>query len=113
MPNGYDRAFIELTIACAAYHERFGGWPTAAHLDPFWVKALADLFDWEAFEELTRRLSLSTDSETRAAFVLIGSEGTLNYHDVSNYRELNEGGYMDAARAWLEVEPRERRKGEY
>jgi hypothetical protein len=112
MPNGYDRAYIELTIACAAYRERFGTWPTSAFLDPMTLKNLADLFDYPGFHELAQRLRLNTDLE-EVAFYALGEAGSLHRREVKNVKELVLGGYIEDARSWLGVKPREPRNDEH
>jgi len=105
MPNGHDRLFVILTIICAAYRQRFDAWPTSAHLEPHAYYGLVLLFDGDSFAELAQRIQLATHAEEQHAFFVAGEEGIVRSQDVIDHEALLTGGYLEEARAWLDVEP--------
>jgi hypothetical protein len=61
VPNGFDRAFVELAMFCASYRLRFDEWPTDIRLTPSYLRGIAILFDGKEFEKLGERLRFHTE----------------------------------------------------
>jgi hypothetical protein len=101
MPNGVDKNYRRLLMACAVYRQRFGEWPTQARLGAVYLHSLAYLFDLENFQRLTAHLELRTmDAED----ISVGGRGVQFYSDVDHERLDHET--LELARTWLGLEVR-------
>ena len=125
MPNGFDRVFVELTMLCASYRQRFGDWPTQIRMHPACLRNLAMILDREAFEQLAERLEFQTISDWPSIGwgFASGEAGTLGFENVppqvplefsddEHRRQFTEEvtRWMELGqetREWLAVEPRE------
>jgi hypothetical protein len=100
MPNGHDKNFQRLLMACAAYWQKYGEWPSQARMHPVVLHNLADLLDHENFERLASHLELRTCEEMA---ISVGGRGVVDYKDVS-HGTLGDGPRQ--AKRWLGVEVR-------
>lgn len=83
MPNGVDKNLVRLAIACAAFRERYGEWPTEARVAPIVLWDYGQLLDPENFARLCARLRLRT---TKRSHVSVGSAtGHVVYEAVSDH----------------------------
>ena len=124
MPNGYDRLFVELKMACASYRFSFGEWPSRLEIHPRVLWYLASLFDSsEEFGCLAERLEIRThwpslpDERNRPWVVLSGDAGTADdlFPPEIDSPEVRKrwAELVGEAEEWLGVQIREPREGEY
>jgi hypothetical protein len=98
MPNGVDKNFRRLLMACAVYHQEYGAWPTQARLHAFILRDLAGIFDAENFE----RLAEHTELRTRPTIgISVGGRGVVDYATVEHGRI--DGRTLTEAERWLGV----------
>ena len=101
MPNGVDKNFRRLLMACAVYHQEYGEWPTQARLHAFILRDLAGLFDAENFERLAARMELRTRPTVG---ISVGGRGVVDYATIGHG---SAGGTTTGdAERWLGVEIR-------
>jgi hypothetical protein len=101
VPNGVDKNFRRLLMACAAHRQKHGEWPTQARRHPALVQDLANLFDAESFARVAAHLEL----RTRDQFGLsVGGRGVVEYAEVDHDRLDHE--LLGLAETWLGVTPR-------
>lgn len=96
MPNGVDKNYWRLAIACAAFRERYGIWPTEARVAPIVLWDFGQIFDDRNFELLCSRLQFRTTGRTHIAV------GDANVHLV--YDKLDphpDPVLVDEAIGWL------------
>ena len=119
MPNGFDRAYVDLKTVCAGYRIRFDEWPTMIELHPLALQGLAELFDGAAFERLAERLEFRTVSDSERPpeiwVAAVGEQGRVRldeavmdfdrFQTAEGYEEF--GSLFDEADRWLAVEPHE------
>jgi hypothetical protein len=96
MPNGVDKSFRRLLVACAAYRQKFNEWPSQARLHPMILQDLAHLFDGEDFERLATHLHVRT-RDTMG--ISVGGRGVVDYADVELDSLDNET--VELAEKWL------------
>jgi hypothetical protein len=101
MPNGVDKNFRRLLMACAVYHQTYGEWPTQARLHAFILRDLALLFDPENFERLAQRMELRTRPTVG---ISVGGRGVVDYADLGHAR--SGGTNVRDAERWLGIEIR-------
>src|SRR5215213_4224278 len=101
MPNGVDKNFRRLLMACAVYWQKYNEWPSQARLHPMLLQDLAHLFDRDNFERLATHLELRT-RDTMG--VSVGGRGVVDYGDVDPGRLDNDT--VELAQQWLGVHVR-------
>jgi predicted component of type VI protein secretion system len=101
MPNGVDKNFRRLLMACAVYHQEYGEWPTQARLHAVILRDLAQLFDHENFERLAAHMELRTRPTVG---ISVGGRGVVDYADVGHGR--TGGATVGDAERWLGVQIR-------
>jgi hypothetical protein len=100
MPNGIDKNFVRLGMACSAFRAKHGVWPTEARVAPPVLWDYGQLFDLENFERLCSRLRLRT---TNRAHIAVGNA---NAHLVYGKIEGLDTSLTEEAFAWLGVRVR-------
>jgi hypothetical protein len=101
MPNGHDKNFRRLVAACAAYRKRFGEWPAEARMEPGLLWDLTRLFDHEAFQTLSSRLTLKTKDKNGLS---VGGSRGVQVYDGSDWEFAGEE-IVALTERWLGVEP--------
>jgi hypothetical protein len=101
VPNGVDRNFRRLLMACAVHRQKYGEWPTQARLHARLVQDLANLFDADDFARLAANLELRTRDRVGLS---VGGRGVVEYAEVDHDRLDNQ--VLVEAEAWLGVTPR-------
>jgi hypothetical protein len=101
VPNGVDKNFRRLLMACAAYRQEHGEWPAQARLHPALMQDLARLFDGDDFARLAARLELRTRERVGLS---VGGRGVVEYGEVDHDRFDDE--LLVRAETWLGVTPR-------
>jgi hypothetical protein len=101
VPNGVDKNFRRLSIACAAHHQQYGEWPTQARLRPALMQDLAKALDAENFARLAAHLELRTRDQVGLS---VGGRGVVEYGDLDHGRLDHEA--LALAETWLAVTPR-------
>ena len=121
VPNGYDRAYIDLTMLCASYRFLYREWPRRFEIHPRVLWGLADLFEVEEFERLAARLEIRTIPVRHPLdrppqwMGVSGEAGTVDFLR-PEFTSPDEGRtwleLQQEALKWLEARPREPREGE-
>src|SRR6478609_7474570 len=101
MPNGVDKNFRRLLMACAVYRQKYGEWPVQARMNAGLLQDLAHLFDGENFARLANYLELRTRDKVGLS---VGGRGVVEYADVDHARLDQE--ILELAERWLAVEVR-------
>ena len=98
MPNGVDKNYVRLAIACAAFRSEHGHWPTEARVAPIVLWDYGQLFDARNFEVLCSRLRLRTSS---TAHIAVGTSAAHLVYD--KIVQSPRGDFVREATAWLGV----------
>jgi hypothetical protein len=107
VPNGADKNYRRLIMACAAFRSLHGVWPSEARLAPVTLWECGQMLDLENFELLCSKLRLRT---TKHAQIAVGNASAhLVYEKISNpsYELLAEAEEWLGAtvkREWLELD---------
>src|SRR5262245_55936058 len=101
MPNGVDKNFRRLVMACALYRQRYGEWPSQVRLDARLLHNLASLFDDDNFARLAAHLELRTPDKTG---ISVGGRGVVEYGD-ADLGQLD-GEIVKLTEHWFGVELR-------
>lgn len=103
IPNGDDKNYQRLVMACAVYRQRFGEWPTQARLGPGYLHSIAHILDERQFARLALHLELRTMDGDE---ISVGGKGVQRYGDVDHDRLDDE--MVDKAHEWLGLQRLER-----
>jgi hypothetical protein len=98
MPNGVEKNFSRLLMACAIYRQKYNEWPSQARLHPVILHDLAQLFDSQNFERLAAHLDLRTRDRMGLS---VGGRGVVEYGERDADPAL-----VEFAEKWLCVELR-------
>jgi hypothetical protein len=77
MPNGADKNLRRVLIACSAFRERYGEWPSQARMHPLMLWDLAQVLDGDEFVKLATHLQLRT--KDRMGLTVGGARGVVDY----------------------------------
>lgn len=98
MPNGVDKNYWRLVMACALYRAQYGAWPTEARVAPIVLWDYGQIFDPENFERLCARLRFRT---TMHAHIAVGNgKAHLVY---GSQEEQPDPRLIEEADAWFGV----------
>lgn len=101
MPNGVDKNYRRLLMACAAYRQSYEEWPKQARFGAGFLWNLAQLFDFENWSRLCAHLELRTmDTDD----ISVGGRGVVRYSEIDHSR-LDETT-LELAERWLDLEIR-------
>lgn len=101
MPNGVDKNYRRLLMACAQYRSQYREWPSQVRMHPAMLHDLANLFDQENFERLAAHLEVRT--RDRMA-ISVGGRGVFEYgRDGEPELDLS---MLALAETWLGLEVR-------
>jgi hypothetical protein len=102
MPNGANKNLVRIQLACAAYRERYGEWPSECRLHPIGLQDVAHVLDAENFKRLVAHLRLRT--KDRMDVSVGGARGVIEYSklDAGSIDEQ----VVKLAREWLGVNVR-------
>jgi hypothetical protein len=101
MPNGADKNYRRLLMACAVYRQQYGEWPQQARMHALTLHDLAHVFDKENFERLAAHLELRTLDHID---ITVGGRGVVRYSEVDHSRI--DDAVMRLAETWLDLHVR-------
>ena len=102
MPNGVDKNYQRLLMACAVYRQRYQEWPSQARMHPVLLWDLAQLFAMDEFAKLANHLQLRTKDKMGLS---VGGRAVVDYSDVDHGRLDHET--LRLAEQWLGVHIRD------
>ena len=98
VPNGVEKNFQRLLMACAWYRQRYAEWPTQARMHPTILHDIAHMLDEADFQKLANHLPLRTHDPMD---ITVGGRGVIRYSEVEHERLDEET--MRLAAQWLDV----------
>src|SRR4051794_20491722 len=102
MPNGADKNLRRVLIACSAFRERYGEWPSQARMHPLMLWDVAQVLDGDEFVKLATHLQLRT--KDRMGLTVGGARGVVDYGEASANID---GETLNLAERWLDVHVRD------
>ncbi len=101
MPNGVDKNYRRLLMACAVHRQKFGEWPSQARMNALVLQDLAHLFDSDNFGRLAAHLQLRTADHRD---ITVGGRGVVKYSEVDHSRI--DSDVLELTERWLGLEVR-------